>query len=289
MILAFNPLTVGVANATSEDIEQHAIYTRSLNTMVSTLMAWYGSLIEPTQNISFQPIDKAWQLYRKQYPKDISQIKILNTDLQKSKDNDASYTFEVETAISHKRGEQVALKYLNEQFNFQFTAEKPVITKISVKEQDNSQIDKTAQSSNSFDDLYFKSREFAYAWLAYLDGVQKDQTQIQTEGAKYSINIGSLKINKPLFEALQERKQFLTKGGHTLRALEITKMTDKPDHFQLDITMNWKGVNVKDKSVIAKVVQKIELQIQDDNAWKIISIDEQHLLPDLTPWQDLLC
>ena len=290
MVLAFNLQTVVNASTLSVEVEQHVIYTQSLNSMASKLMSWYGSLIMPTRDIRFQPIDKSWQIYRNKYPKNISEIEIIKTDLQRSSSVEGNYTFKVSTAVSHSNGEQVVQKYLDEQFEFNILMNNvAVIMSVNSNSSETIELGNKNISSQTFDGLHFKSREFAYAWLAYLDGAETASTIVRPEKANYEIQVGSININKPLLMALQERKQFLAKGGHTLRALELIEVADRPHSYQLDLTMTWKGVNSKNKAVIAKINQKIELKTMADGRWGIISIKEKHLLPDLTPWQDLLC
>jgi len=290
VVLAFNLQTVVNASTLSVEVEQHVIYTQSLNSMASKLMSWYGSLIMPTRDIRFQPIDKFWQIYRNKYPKNISEIEIIKTDLQRSSSVEGNYTFKVSTAVSHSNGEQVVQKYLDEQFEFNILMNNvAVIMSVNSNSSETIELENKNISSQTFDGLHFKSREFAYAWLAYLDGAETASTIVRPEKANYEIQVGSININKPLLMALQERKQFLAKGGHTLRALELIEVADRPHSYQLDLTMTWKGVNSKNKAVIAKINQKIELKTMADGRWGIISIKEKHLLPDVTPWQDLLC
>lgn len=287
-----NILCFGHVLAAPTDAEEHARYTRSLNTMAAHLMTWYGSLISNTSTITFLKTSQSWDKYRAQYPSDIEQIHILETDLQKLPE-ESHYQFNVTSSIMHSNEQ---LQQLEESFVFKLAVDGSAkIEQINRSENITTGNINHKQKKESHDGMYYKSREFAYAWLAFLDGAQANQTQslIQAEKwldtAEYSIKIGSKTIKQPVNKALKERQQFLTRGGHTLRLVDVKKLENKQDTYLLDLTMNWKGSNTKGKTVIAKINQKIEFKINDDNLWHVISIDEKHLLPDLTPWQDLLC
>jgi hypothetical protein len=269
------------------DSTEHDVDSRSLSVMASKLMSWYGSLISNSETVLFQEITKDWDIYRAQYPTDISQIQILKTDLTPIAEKN-HYQFKVSSLIHHEGGR----KKIDDNFVFNIDSDGlPKITTISFNSNDTADSIKKA-SDEIFDATYFKSREFTYAWLAYMDGVDAIQTVINVadwSGVPYEINVGSTNINQPVKEALVTRKQFLNKGEHSLRLLDLVSLDTKTNTYLLDLTMNWEGVNTKNQVVIAKINQKIELKIMADGHWQVISIKEKHLLPDLTPWQDLLC
>lgn len=266
---------------------EHDVDNRSSNVMVSQLMSWYGSLISNSETLLFQEITSDWDTYRTQYPTDISQIQILKTDLTHVAEKN-HYQFKVSSLIHHKGGQ----KRIDDNFTFNVDSDGlPKITAISFNNNDIALSNKQA-SDDVFDAMYFKSREFAYAWLAYMDGVEAIQAIIDItdwSDVPYEISIGSTNINQTVKETLVTRKQFLNEGEHSLRLMDLISLDTKTNTYLLDLTMNWEGVNAKSQAVIAKVNQKIELKIMADGRWQVISIKEKHLLPDLTPWQDLLC
>ena len=269
------------------DSTEHDVDSRSLNVMVSKLMSWYGSLISNSETVLFQEITSDWDSYRTQYPTDINQIQILQTDLTPIADKN-HYQFKVSSLIHHEGGQ----KTIDDNFAFNIDSEgQPKITAISFNNNDTASSSKN-ESDEVFDAMYYKTREFSYAWLAYMDGVEAIQTVINVadwSDAPYEINVGSTNINQPVKETLVTRKQFLYKGEHNLRLIDLVSLDTKTNTYLLDLTMNWQGVNEKNQTVIAKINQKIELKIMADGRWHVISIKEKHLLPDLTPWQDLLC
>ena len=272
---------------TYADSTEHTVDSRSLNVMVSKLMSWYGSLISNSETLLFQEITSDWDSYRTQYPTNISQIQILKTDLTQIAEKN-HYQFKVSSLIHHEGGQ----KRFDDNFTLYVDSDGlPKITAISFNNNDIAPSNKQA-SDEVFDAMYFKSREFAYTWLAYMDGVEAIKTVINVadwSDVPYEINIGSTNINQPVKETLVTRKQFLNKGEHNLRLIDLISLDTKTNTYLLDLTMNWEGVNVKNQTVIAKINQKIKLKIMADGRWHVISIKEKHLLPDLTPWQDLLC
>ena len=272
------------ADSTEHD---HDVDSRSLNVMVSKLMSWYGSLISNSETLGFQEITSDWNIYRTQYPTDINQIQILQTDLTLIADKN-HYQFKVSSLIHHEGGR----KKIDDNFVFNVDSDGlPKITEISFNNNETASSSKNV-SDEIFDAMYYKIREFSYAWLAYMDGVEAIQTVINVadwSDAPYEINVGSTNINQPVKETLVTRKQFLYKGEHNLRLIDLVSLDTKTNTYLLDLTMNWQGVNEKKQTVIAKINQKIELKIMPGGRWHVISIKEKHLLPDLTPWQDLLC
>lgn len=266
-------------------------YATSLNSMASTIMNWYGSLIRNNEAVSFIPTEQRWQPYRAQYPNNISQIHITSSNLIKLDSSD-KYQFKVNALISHHNADGQYSELITETFIFQVALlAKPVIKNITRDQTKQVPLTKTDLTSE-FNRNYYKAREFSYAWLAYLDGVMDMQSVIDAEqgldSATYSMKIGGKEVQGSVASILAKRKQFLAKGGGLLRSLELKKIANKPDLFMLELIIEWKGVNFTGKPVLAKIHQQIEFSLQN-NMWKVQSISEQHLLPDIAPWVGLLC
>ncbi|AUZ85821.1 hypothetical protein CDW43_15170 [Methylophaga nitratireducenticrescens] len=254
--------------------------------MASKLMSWYGSVINAQQDINFEEIPSRWQQYRLQYIDDVEAIKIIKTDLKPLDNTNKQYQFDVTVLMQNEMVEQL----IHEQFEFNLSAQSlPEISSIKFNSEPEQVRSKQSESTETRDALYYKAREFSYAWLAYLDGAEKAVTLKGLDSAIYDITIGSKHLRSSVVETLEKRQPFLTQGGHTLRSVDLSVLNKEDKTYLLEISMNWKGVNSKNKAVIAKINQKITLQMTDANYWQIIEIKEQHLLPDLTPWQDILC
>ena len=287
-ILAIILFFVGaVAMAAPTEVEQRIVYTSSLNVMASSVMNWYGSLISVSpEQIPFQETPAKWDEYRSQYPKHITQIQIKSTDLT-SLASKNEYQFIVNSLISYQDDGGAHTQSLHEIFLFTVPLLSiPVIKNISRDRPENVAISHTSKYSR----IHFKPREFAYSWLAYLDGVDTSFNAEKWLGtAQYSMMMRGKETVGSIAHTLAKRQYYLTKGGHLLRSLDVKKVEGKANTFILDLIIEWKGENHKGTPVLAKIHQEIEYEILDDKSWSIITIKEHHLLPDTKPWIELLC
>ncbi len=265
-------------------------YASSLNSMVSVIMNWYGSLIQSNELISLSTEESKWHNYRSQYPKAITNIEIESTDLVKLNENN-DYQFEIQTIIFNTNSNGVQQ---GQKFSERFVFNVPFLDTPTIKTVNREQLEIIISESNkNSNSTYFKARQFSYAWLAYLDGVTTIVDFINDnnwlEKAPYSLKIGSLEVTDSIASALLKRNQYLAKGGHLLRSIDVQKNTGLEDNLTLNLIIEWQGENASGKAVIAKIHQEIDIKILKNNSWEVISIKEEHLLPDLKPWQGLLC
>jgi hypothetical protein len=295
-----SPASYSEDSKTDERIE----YAVSLNSIASTLMNWYGSLIttKNTQtgeqqanvtNIRFTLVDQSWNDYRTVYPERIIGIQIMSADMKKQ-DSTGQYQFEVDVLMTYMQSGTPQNKLFHEIFLFQTSdsskSEIIQITRLT------SHIEKSTSDTSqiaTFKRHYYKSREFAYAWLAYMDGVKAMGSRINIDywldRAFYSVNIGDFELDEKVASSLPKRNQYMGKGGHLLRSVTTKMVEDKPHHFELDIIIDWKGTDPSGILAIAKINQVIQYKVLEDGSWVVLSIKEKHLLPDLQPWQKLLC
>ncbi|MFW5426728.1 MAG: hypothetical protein ACKE8R_05710 [Methylophagaceae bacterium] len=277
--------------AAPTEVEKRIKYTTSLNAMAAIVMNWYGSLITSNEQVTFVATEKQWDDYRSQYPENITQIQITSTDLIRL-DTPNQYQFMVESLMRYHKAGGEHSQQSSDIFIFQVDAlTKPIIKTISRKSLEKTTSEKeTLEQIVAFNRSHYKVREFAYSWLAYLDGVEVLPSEINmrewTKQANYMMKIGGKKIEGSVDSVLNQRKQYLAKGGHLLRSLDVEH---KPGTKVVDLILEWKGVNQAGKPVLAKIHQKIEYQIEDNQSWRVISIKEEHLLPDIAPWVGLLC
>jgi len=280
-------LFVGAANAASTEVEERVAYTSSLNAMVSVVMNWYDSLVDSNQVILFDKSQSKWADYRSFYPNNISHIDVTSTDLIKLGDN-KQYQFTARVSIFYNDSDgQLHQQQLNERFVFDV----PLLAKPSIKTINREMSEDKRAEAQQFDRLYFKVRQFSYAWLAYLDGVTT-MTEFMNGSnwlneAQYSLKLGQLELTDSIASILLQRKEYLAKGGHKLRSIDVKQGDDK--QITLDLIIEWQGENADGKLVIAKIHQEIVLKNRDGFSWEVRSIKEQHLLPDLKPWQGYLC
>lgn len=300
MLLCLVGATVTAAPTKIEDRHE---YSASLNSIASLIMNWYGSLIVRDDSSSKKigaivdfntsNIGDQWLEYRSQYPPNITQVLITHTQLLRS-NND--YLFNVHSTISYKNSEsKILTQSLNETFLFsgafikRNTSASPPIKNITlIKRADTSPIETT-----NYNREHYKVREFTYAWLAYLDGLNTLTPVMNGDHwlnqADYSLEIGANKTHGSVAKILKQRKKTLAKGGHLLSTLDVITPKDSNKTFTLDFILEWKGVNNKGKPVVAKIHQQLNIQIKEDMSWIVISIKEKHLLPILAPWMGLLC
>jgi len=279
-------------------------YATSLNSIASTLMNWYGSLITTNESqtveeqdsfadIRFLFINQTWKEHRTTYPEKITSIQIMSADMVKQ-NSPGLYQFEIEVLMTVMQSDTPQNKMFHEVFLFQTSdTSTPEIKKVTRLDSDLKNSTSDINQAVAFKHQYYKSREFAYAWLAYLDGVKAMGSQINIDywldKAEYSVKIGSFELDDQLTSSLQKRNQHLGKGGHLLRSVDEKVVEGKPDHFELDIIIDWKGTDPSGLPAIAKINQVIQYKLQEDGSWLVLSIKEKHLLPDLQPWQNILC
>lgn len=290
ILLSLILLVVGAVNAASTQVEDRIAHATSLNVMVSMVMNWYGSLINTNELIVFDTTETTWNDYRSLYPRAISHIEIMSTDLiQLNDDHEYQFTSQILIFYHDNEGLQQHQK-LSERFVFNV----PLLAKPTIKAISREVLDAPVSTPEpKFDSNYFKARQFSYAWLAYLDGVSSMANVINgdswLEKARYSLKIGSLDTTDTITSILQKRHQYLAKGGHLLRSIDVQQHADDTDHIMLNLIIEWQGENASGQPVIAKIHQEIEIKITENNYWQVLSIKEQHLLPDLKPWQGFLC
>ncbi len=286
-ILLISLVSIEVFSENRIPVKEHP---SSLNSMVAQLMGWYGRLLPAERNIFFNQIDKEFKDSLKQYPHDIEHLKIISSQLVNSSKK-GLLQFNVTINIKSKKPAGSIWMTIKEQFLFNEKKDGSIVLeKIILKGKLTEEERELSENTNR---MYFKSREFAYSWLAYMDGFGSVKKTINLESwiesSVYNVQIGSKQINGSVASSLRQRSVYLHTGQHTLRSIDITQDDESQNTYVLDLTMDWKGFNVKTVPVIAKINQKIKIKINNDGTWYVLFIEEKHLIPDLTPWQNLLC
>ena len=286
-ILFMGLIFAAVAAATAAEVEHKVEDTHSLNSMASTLMGWYGSLLPHDGSTFVVTPDVKWNESHTHYPNKITGLKITHTDLAKLAVSE--YAVNVQSKINYLQDDVIQAKQLDETFIFHIG---PTGQAILDKKIRNNEQSVTAMSLTTFDYSYYQMREFAYTWLAYLDGVNTNNSikgKDWFNTAVYSVEMGTKEIEGTILSTLAERNTYLSKGRHTLRSIEVNTVEGRENTFILDLIINWKGVNTDGKPVLAKIHQTITYELKENNTWYVTSIKEEHLLPDIGPWQNLLC
>ncbi|MGB2742108.1 MAG: hypothetical protein WBC60_16320 [Cognaticolwellia sp.] len=286
-ILFISLFFAAVAPATAAGVERKVEYAQSLNSMASVLMGWYGSLLPHDGSTFVVTPDIKWNESRTHYPNKITGLKITQTDLVKLAVSE--YAFNVQSKITYLQDDVIQAKQLDETFVFHITPSGQAILDKKTRNKEQSVIE---MSLPTFDYSYYQKREFAYTWLAYLDGVNTNNSikgKDWFNTAVYTVKMGTKKIEGSILSTLAERNPYLSKGRHTLRSIEGNTVEGRDNTFILDLIINWKGVNAEGKTVLAKIHQTITYELKENNTWYVTFIKEEHLLPDIGPWQNLLC
>ena len=301
LILVFFVGTVVMAVPTK--INNRTEYSTALNSIASIVMNWYGSLISDNENqadVLFDPtlVGDTWSDYRSKYPKNITHVMITSTKLRKLIDsevitNEQKYQFIVKSLISFKDNMVHKTQLFNETFIFESDKiNQSIVDRLKVKSVvKNNSSETEFTEGKAYNRFHYKVREFTYAWLSYLDGVQFLKHTMNADAwlktAQYSIDIANDKKTGSIASIIKQRQKLLAKGGHLLRSLDIKNQT--ADGFTIELILEWKGVNTDGKAVLAKIRQRLKVKINKDKSWELITIKEKHLLPVIAPWMGMLC
>lgn len=242
----------------------------SINSSVATVMDWYAQL--SSKNPQGELLN--------QYPQNIQQIKVIKIEFIDTKQVN-KHQFNVELLLTHKDLDRSVSKIINETIVLHLSSKVPKVEKI-IKDKE-----RIVATSNTQDrsQLYYQQRRFIYAWLAWMDG---DQSRMPVAGkqSNYVINIAGNQIQGDIFSALKKRAQYLYKGKHSLHSMDVKALGGNT--FSFNIIVEYKGVNANNQKVIAKIRQNIRAKLIN-NTWKITTIKEKHLLPDIAPWIGFVC
>jgi len=259
-------------NPIQKKIEQTKDYAQTLNQVASIVMGHYANLVSHQSKQAGN------------YPKNIQNIQIVDAKLDGLLNQQPQTTFTLTTNIGYLEAQVVKSQQMQEAFIFDFKRKPSLIqiNRLKQKELNPKNID-AAPNAN-----YYLNRQFAYAWLLLLDGHNAPYPHLLDTGpANYQLVIGANKYSGNTQEALKKRTAWMGKGGHLLRNINIVKTAENTT--QLILTIDWKGVTASNKWSIAKIEQTIDLEKSDQGIYKIINIREQHLLPDIAPWEKILC
>lgn len=275
-----------VFSAPENPIERQQ-FTSSLNSMAMNVMGWYSCLL--TKNNHCHQTDKINLLkkYRKQYPENITQIKITGTKLRPLNSAKTHYQFNVDLLIEQTDSDKKTLLAMSNQFIFGLNS-----SNIFSIENITSSKTKPARTikGKQYTKSYFDHREIAYAWLSYLDGASvSPNLKQQFDQTHYTVTMGNKSWNGFAKDALINRNIHLAQGGHLLREVTQNPISSESGIYSIDLSIEWKGENKEHLSVLANIQQRLRYKILDNGDWEIISIEEKHLLPNNIPWMGLLC
>lgn len=238
---------------------------QDLNGAIYSIMRWYEDVLKHRAS-------------KRYYPENIQNIQILEAKLLTTpRDNIA-----LKVWMGYLKNGETKIQQVKENFVFDFNRGHRFVglNKLSSK------AIYSDASLGEYDVNYYQQRRFVYAWLAFMDdNANPKLLKKAIEDAHYQWEIGTQKFSGLLLQALNRRNTLMGKGRHFLRSIDSEKVDGK---LQLTLLSSWRGVSPKNKPSIAKIEQIIELK-ETANGYKILRIKEQHLLPDIAPWEKLLC
>ncbi len=255
------------ASDNSIKVQQRPVIEESkdLNKAISSVMQWYMNALKL----------KANKLY---YPEHIQNIQILDAELlTESRDN-----IVLKIWISYLKSGKTKIRQIKENFVFDFNKSNHFIKLNELSSKDIY----SNVSLEKYDADYYQQRSFAYAWLALMDD-SSDSTLPKKvfESTHYQLEIGDQRFTGSLLNTLNKRISLMGNGKHFLRSISAQAIGN---NLQLTLISSWRGISPSNKPSIAKIEQIIELE-KTLNGYQILSIKEQHLLPDIAPWEKMLC
>jgi hypothetical protein len=261
-------------NPIHQKYQQVKNYAKTINQVATVVMGYYADLLKHQSS------------YAGNYPKNIKALQIIGAELSEvSNDSEpqSQTTFTLTAQLSYLEQQKLKTQQIQEAFIFKLNQNGAL-----------NQVERLQQAPNAkivdfeFNANHYLNRQFAYSWLLLLDGHNAAHLNIfDDSNANYQIVIGANRFSGHAREALEKRKNWMGSGGHLLRSVNVIKALD--NNLQLELIIDWKGIATNNKWRIAKIKQVIDIQKSDQAIYKITNINEQHLLPDIAPWEKILC
>lgn len=263
-------------------------YAQSLNTTAALVVNWYGSQIDDPRYVIKPLFNQAFKdKHSSIYPTLINGVALEKADLTTTKDG---LQFHVTGQIQFDKNGEIYRQPLND--SFQFNGDTPKQIKSLTAVQSNDVIGVT-DGSQLNDKGYFQSRGFAYAWLAYLNGVGDTAAWINLadwqDSVDYQLTMGGVTAGGTLAPTLAKHRELLGGGRYLLREMTVNR-PDKSNLNRGTMTLSVDFVGEEDGiPTLGNIEQVIEFQLDNQSNWKILKITEKHLLPNPQPWQKILC
>lgn len=263
-------------------------YAQSLNTTAALVVNWYGNQIKDDRYVIKPLFSKTFKdNYSSAYPTLIAGIGLEKAELTTTEDG---LQFRVSGQLQFDKNGEIYQQPFND--DFQFQGKTPIeIKKLNNKLSDD--IIGITDGSQLNDKGYYQSRGFAYAWLAYLNGVGDTAAWISLadwqDSVDYQLTVGGFSTQGTLAPTLAKHRELLGGGRYLLREMTVNR-PDKTDLNRGTMTLSVDFVGEEDGiPTLGNIEQVIEFQVDDNGNWKILKISEKHLLPNPQPWQKILC
>lgn len=255
-------------NPTQLKAQQAKQYAQTLNQVAAQVMGHYAALFDPQSS--------------NDYPQNINAIKIIEAQLETDSEPPNQTTFTVTIQLGYLENQITKFEKIKESFVFNLAKASHIININRLYQRPL----KLANIAAEFNQQYYLNRQFSYAWLLLLDNAHPINSSTHPS-ATYRLIIGDKNFSGDVQQALEKRKKWLGQGGHLLRSINVKKIDEHS--FQVVLIVDWKGISSNQKWRIAKIKQIINVEPAEQGIYKIININEQHLLPDIAPWEKILC
>jgi len=257
-------------NPTQLKAQQAKQYAQTLNQVATQVMGHYAALF------SSQSSDK--------YPQNINTIQIIKAQLETDSGPPNQTTFTVTIQLGYLEDQITKFEQIKESFVFNLTKTSDIVDINRLYQHPL----KSGNIAVEFNQLYYLNRQFAYAWLLLLDNLHPiNPSEFPHSYATYHLTIGNNIFFGDVQKSLKKRRKWLGQGGHLLRSIDAKKTAKNV--LQITLIIDWKGISSNHKWRIAKIKQTINIEPTEQGIYKIININEQHLLPDIAPWEKILC
>lgn len=263
-------------------------YAQSLNTTAALVVNWYGSYIDD-ERYPIKPLfsETFQNNHQSSYPTSIKGIRLEKANLTTTENG---LQFSVSGQIQFDKNGEIYQQPLDDRF--QFRGRTPTeITALTTTLGDD--VVGVTDGSRLNDKGYYQSRGFAYAWLAYLNGVDSTAAWINLtdwqDSVDYQLTIGGLNTQGTLADTLKKQREQLGNGRYLLREMTVNRPDKQnPNHGTMILFVDFVGEE-DGIPTLGNIEQVIEYQVDNNGNWKVIKITEKHLLPNPQPWQKILC
>ncbi len=259
-------------------------YAQTLNTMAALAMRWYGTQINDKTHI-IAPITNSklvGQTLSKQpnvVAISLSSAQIFNTS---------------KGARFHLSGK---LQYVKNQETYQQSFSNDLFfynalpTQIEqIKTVLGTDVQGVTDGSTLASKEYYQSRYFAYAWLAFINGVAIGKKWINLDAwqdtSEYRLTMGPFSKSGKVLAMLALQRKKMGTGYYLLRQLHLD--SNQANQGVIKLVFDFKGKR-DGIDAIASFEQEIKYQVKQDGSWHIKYIKTVQILPNLQPWQNILC
>ncbi len=269
-------------------------YAQSLNTTAALVMNWYGNHIDDPMNNGKYPIkplftDNFQKKYQTAYPDNLIGVTLEKADLIAT---DNGLTFSVSGQLQFDKNGEIYQKPLTDSFQFQGKDSSQITHIQSIKITTSDDIVGVTDKHRLNDKGYYQSRGFAYAWLAYLNGVKNVASWINLADwqntVEYQITDRGNSEKGLLTDTLKKHQKLLGNGRYLLKKMNVIREDKTPHQGTMTLFIDFVGEE-DGIPTVGNLQQTLEYEVDEKGNWKIIRIIEKHLVPNPQPWQEILC